>query len=820
MINEERSYTEYNVEVPTTDFPIGFNILDDGLDVVAVTLNDVDPTTLGYTVIQVNNTTYRFAPAVPSGVVRLTRITDIDQMAHVFTEGAIFISENMDGNFKQIRHAQQEVRDGFNKLATDTNAIIDTLQVVGEAARDAAAAAEAAAQTANDAAAQVNDKASYQDLDNAVEVAVKNNTAYFYSTVAQMIAATNLTDGAVVATKGYHNISDAGGAVYLISAVGTDYSIPLANDLHAVFRDTFDIRKFGIISSTTLDQTTNLLRMRNYADTRVYEIDFLDFDLMSPKCINFTTTRGTVMRGLYFQHIHRLKNLRIHHDKTETLVQGSTPLQFTPKIKGNGTETFELQNIHFDLYNPNYYIFSGEGDGRLHGFQVGWHIDYPVPWPEKSQTPSGYNLKVDGVYADTAALTSTIACSFWLNRYELSNAFGDYIGYYSTFAALNFVAKNVKGVYRDDLHDSARWLVTTLLHSEPEVGGAAYHVNKHNFEDIEVYKKTTGLYHVAIKYQQMGTPTLDHLVAKDVIGSIQWGKTASDPITQTINFAEFDNTPELDALAFKSEGSIKIKNSKLNRFLFKEDTYKQNCEIKFNNCEIPRLLAIGGSADDAYSTLPNLYFKECTVTGNIIRDSKVELKGAFFNHCKFKKDILIDCDWEVIEVTDCEFDKVDPAETISFFVQRGHGKYLQSTASISKSKFKSSARLLVAVTAERVTTNSIACNVFYNEFAEIPTFRLGGAGVLRANFNSKQLTGIGSKSYNPVSIEAGLSKSTTVTVLDCPLGTPVVAAFSAYNVDLDIRAVVSSANTVLVTFKNTGATSISIPTGILTVKVI
>jgi len=134
-INEERSYTEYNVEVPTTDFPIGFDILDDGIDVVAVTLNDVDPTTLGYTVIQVNNTTYRFAPAVPSGVVRLTRITDIDQMAHVFTEGAIFISENMDGNFKQIRHAQQEVRDEFNKLSTDTSEIINTLQVVGEAAQ-------------------------------------------------------------------------------------------------------------------------------------------------------------------------------------------------------------------------------------------------------------------------------------------------------------------------------------------------------------------------------------------------------------------------------------------------------------------------------------------------------------------------------------------------------------------------------------------------------------------------------------------------------------------------------------------------------------
>lgn len=125
-INAERSYTEYNVKVPTTDFPIGFDILYGGIDVVAVTLNAVDPTTLGYTVTQVNSTTYRFAPAVPSGVVRLTRITDIDRMVHVFTEGAIFVSENMDNNFKQIRHSQQEVQDNFSSLAVSTSVRLGT----------------------------------------------------------------------------------------------------------------------------------------------------------------------------------------------------------------------------------------------------------------------------------------------------------------------------------------------------------------------------------------------------------------------------------------------------------------------------------------------------------------------------------------------------------------------------------------------------------------------------------------------------------------------------------------------------------------------
>lgn len=151
-INEERSYTEYNVEVPTTDFPIGFDILDNGIDVVAVTLNDVDPTTLGYTVIQVNNATYRFAPAVPSGVVRLTRVTDIDNMAHVFTEGAIFISENMDGNFRQIRHSQQEVKDSFTKLSISTDAALVAVDSAVVAAGEATSVALAAAGVANNAA--------------------------------------------------------------------------------------------------------------------------------------------------------------------------------------------------------------------------------------------------------------------------------------------------------------------------------------------------------------------------------------------------------------------------------------------------------------------------------------------------------------------------------------------------------------------------------------------------------------------------------------------------------------------------------------------
>lgn len=164
-MNELKSYTEYAVSTPTADFVIGFDF-NYGEDAVNVTVDDVPATTAGYTVVYLNETTIRLSPSVPSGVVRLQRETDIDQTDNAYRAGAKFIAQTMDENFEQLRHSQQEVRDGFVKLADDTYEIIDTLNEVGQSAQDAAAAAEVAAELANNAAAQVNDKVSYADFNN------------------------------------------------------------------------------------------------------------------------------------------------------------------------------------------------------------------------------------------------------------------------------------------------------------------------------------------------------------------------------------------------------------------------------------------------------------------------------------------------------------------------------------------------------------------------------------------------------------------------------------------------------------------------------
>ena len=117
-INELKSYTEYNVSTPTSVFTIGFEY-EYNVDGINVYVDGVEATAAGYTVQHDSQGTVTLTPAVPSGVVRLSRETNIDTSAHTFSAGAKFIAGNMDENFKQVRHAQQEVRDVVLRTASE-----------------------------------------------------------------------------------------------------------------------------------------------------------------------------------------------------------------------------------------------------------------------------------------------------------------------------------------------------------------------------------------------------------------------------------------------------------------------------------------------------------------------------------------------------------------------------------------------------------------------------------------------------------------------------------------------------------------------------
>lgn len=240
-MNELKSYTEYAVSTPTADFVIGFDF-NYGEDAVNVTVDDVPATTAGYTVVYLNETTIRLSPSVPSGVVRLQRETDIDQTDHAYRAGAKFIAQTMDENFEQLRHSQQEVRDGFTKLADDTYEIIDTLNDVGQSAQDAADAAEVAAALANNAAAQVNDKVSYADFNNKPHNAMLARDAASAHPTSSILDASGETQ---------QDINDFGGAKWRNKAGGYALGATVKLDNGDIVKSTVD----GNVNDPNVDMT-------------------------------------------------------------------------------------------------------------------------------------------------------------------------------------------------------------------------------------------------------------------------------------------------------------------------------------------------------------------------------------------------------------------------------------------------------------------------------------------------------------------------------------------------------------------------------------
>lgn len=152
-INTERSFTEYVLTEDTTDFVISFDRIGGATDEVAILINDAPIEALPeYTVQQINFNTWRTTPAVPTGsTVRLARSTDLDSMVYRFTAGAKFIAKNMDENFAQILHSQQEVRDNVEATIGDLGRLVLEVLDARDDAIDATAQALDAVDRVNDA---------------------------------------------------------------------------------------------------------------------------------------------------------------------------------------------------------------------------------------------------------------------------------------------------------------------------------------------------------------------------------------------------------------------------------------------------------------------------------------------------------------------------------------------------------------------------------------------------------------------------------------------------------------------------------------------
>ena len=221
-INELKSFTEYTLSTPTSVFPVGFQY-NYNVDRINVYVDGVEATVAGYTITHDTHGTLELTPAVPSGTVLLQRETNIDGMLHTFSAGAKFIAGNMDEDFKQLRHAQQEVRDEVTRTA-EQFAILDANAT---AALDAA---NAAVSTANSIDAKATTALS--NSNTAVSTANSaNSTANTALTTANGIdakATTALSNSSTALTTANTALSTANGIDAIATQAQSDAASALA----------------------------------------------------------------------------------------------------------------------------------------------------------------------------------------------------------------------------------------------------------------------------------------------------------------------------------------------------------------------------------------------------------------------------------------------------------------------------------------------------------------------------------------------------------------------------------------------------------------
>ena len=320
---------------------------------------------------------------------------------------------------------------------------------------------------------------SQEEINTDIRNELDQKTTRTFKKIADLVADTKLKNGQYVNTLSYNTTGDGGGAFYLVSNTATDYSIPLANDLHAVFSDSFDIRKFGIRDSATLDQSAELLRMRNYADSREYVIDFHGFSIMTPDIL--AGVAGGIQNigaanGLWFENVHKIKNVVFYNDKAKRLNTGKCQLIFCPTVIPTTDKIFVLDNVTFDPWVDNYQAFTddyaGQYDGMRHGFFIhpknGWNTLFDVNQKDYS---TNYHLVIKNVKFLSSAYSYNITqAGLRFRSVTVDGLHGDAI-LGLNLDCVELRVKNSSCNVRYDLVETGRLMVSDFFHYEPEHSG-------------------------------------------------------------------------------------------------------------------------------------------------------------------------------------------------------------------------------------------------------------------------------------------------------------------------------------------------------------
>ena len=632
------------------------------------------------------------------------------------------------------------------------------------------------------------------------------------NTVNEMIN-TKLKDGDVVKTLGYHNIFDDGGALYVISNIATDYSIPLSSGIHAVFRDTFDIRKFGIQNNSALDQTTEIARMSSYADSRVYEIDFHNYAIMTPKTKTLVKTTGANdIQGMAFRNAHTIKNLKIYNDKTVTLQKRTVQILFCPDQNPSTPETFKLSNVIFDPYVDDHVPYTGVDfyDACCHGFMA--HpsaISTIAPW---GATQTNYSFEFENINFVSPAYSYNLTVSaIFAKKVTAKNLLGDYLALYLNYHAFDLDIDNIVGVYRDDLLEAGRNVVKNLIHFEPELRG------KPNvaFGDwcvsrASVLRKSTMTEWWAFKAHLFDTGhTFKNIEFSKIAGSIElYAASARTSLVEYLKLSDSQNEIVLGPMNYTTVELVDFTLKSVALTLYMLDSTKVGT-LKCNNFIVNRPLAIIQSPAfevDLFDAKDVTISIDYGILRNTSKIKDIKLKGVAVNSNEKR---IIEVDYDKLFVDGVSYGNTSPSTNV---INKA------GTATLAETYIRNFVSSANQQSFTYIVLGNTSVNIELSTFPSRPTFSLNG-NTLKSNLVSPTLKQW-SKTYDPAPIAVGTTVSTVVPAAGLVVGDIVQAAFTQYSADIEISAVVSAENTVTVKFKNTGASTVDLPSGTIAVKLI
>ena len=648
---------------------------------------------------------------------------------------------------------------------------------------------------------------------------VYDKTAFFYATVADMVSDTKLKVGKAVITHGYYAPNDGGGARYLIKDTATDYSIPIANNLHAVFSDSFDIRKFGIRNNATLNQTTEIQRMCRYADiSGTYEIDFLSYSLQVPKTRTMTTQWGIEpyggVMGMAFEKVHKLKNIFIAHDKTVRLETAMCMILFTPLADAPYEQWFKLDNVTFDAwvdkYQPRTDNYLGNGDGFRHGF-LAVPKKGAVGIVDSSPTPSNYSFEFTNIHFKSPAYSYNLIPAIHAKNICFSNLTGDYLGLYLLHICKKLVGNNMQTVYRDDLHEANRTLVTNTIHAEAEFGGKENTRDLIDVSNISSIKKTTGKAYSAFVFMDVGINNVDTFNLDNIEGFVGiYGNTA-------INIIRYTNCTKNNSLVLSGKarvnGELYIENWKY----VVDSTWGSfgSAVFPIMNLYIKKVIIKNSEIQKQFSTayigtqrvVDEIVLENVQLSDSFIVDGNITIKKITASNIRLTDNFkeFIKCVFETADLSNITYSNT--GTIYNLLENTGSNTAVANINNINSPR--------QAATYNGVFYGTQTVNLKNSNFASVVKY---DDTKVVLNVENSKLTK--AQSYDPPSLATATQQTNVVSMSGARLGNGVVVSFNQPLQGTRLWGEVTANNQVTVYHRNDTGAAVDLPSGTLTVKIV